>query len=251
MILRVVGFLEYGSALRNFDELLRTASPEELKAIDEVVASRPEFTVYTNISRRIRNAPSSLIERAESQTGSYERRGFAWVVALARTEIGAMLATFAAFPSPFEVVRPSKFEMAAYKELLLDGSQTHYFAMANDPEARRVARQIPDSRMLAYIRRLTMARHFLFAAVRSRAGELTPLQTEEAFSQKRDLEKALGDYSSTVAEFVSAMNYRQQSTKTNTTEREYVEACGLLLRIEPKQIASGRASVSTPSPGGP
>lgn len=244
-----MGFLEYGSALRAFDELLRTASPEELKAIDSFVASRPEFTVYTNISRRIRTAPTSLLEKPDSQTGSFERRGFAWVVALARTELGAMLATFARFPSPFEVVRPSKFEMAAYKELLLDGSQTHYLALANDPEARKVARQIPDSRMLAYLRRLTMARHFLFAAVRSRTGELTPLQTAEVFSQKRDLEKAIGGYAASITDFVSALNYQQQSSKTSSTTKAMVNACDIQLRNEPAALAAGTARVTTP--GGP
>lgn len=239
-----MGFLEYGSALRNFDQLLKTATSEELKAIDEIVESLPQFTVYTNLSRRIRRAPSSLAEQPESSDDRFRQRGFAPVVALARAELGGILATFTSHPAPFEVVGPTPYELAAYKELLLDGAQTHYLALLNDPQARLVARKIPDTQTLAYIRRVTEARHFLIAAVRGLLPKLSPLQIEESMSQKRNLEDIASAYTSSVAEYVASQNYSKSSTQSTTSTSSVVEACRRQLRNEPKALALGTARVT-------
>lgn len=89
-------------------------------------------------------------------------------------EAGAILGTFTTLPSPFEVVGPTKWEMAAYRELLMDGAQTHYWAIANDPNAPSSNTatdflRAPGPEMLAYIRRLNLARSMLNAAAMSNA----------------------------------------------------------------------------------
>jgi len=52
LINRLVGFLEYSKALEAFDQLAALATSEEMSAIDDIIKSEPEFTVYTNLSRR-------------------------------------------------------------------------------------------------------------------------------------------------------------------------------------------------------
>ena len=250
---RVVGFLEYGVALRYFDALLQQLTPEELKAVDAIVGDRPEFAVHTNIAKRVQAAPSSLVPvsaSTSSEQSKTERRGLAWVMALARVEVGGVLATFTGHPSPFEAVGPSKYEMSAYQQLLLDGAQTHYWALANDPEARRVAKIVPDTQTLAYIRRLNVAQHFLVAAIQSQSNNLNPLQIAEAMKQKQQLEGLRGVYSSNVAEYIALMNSRQEvTTKKLRPEQTSVEACFAQLRYEPKALARGAAQSTTT--GGP
>jgi hypothetical protein len=165
---------------------------------------------------------------------------------LARVEVGGILATFTQFPAPFEAVGPSQYELPAYKQLLLDGSQTHYWALARDPEARRVAKIEPNTETLAYIRRLTVARHFLFAAIRGYAGNITPLQLTEAASQKKNLDDLRDTYSSNVAQYLAALNFRTKSTKSKTNNRYLVDACNIQLAAEPRSLAKGTATSSTP-----
>ena len=49
----------------------------------------------------------------------------AWVVALARLEVGAVLATYTDHPRPFHAAGPSRYERAAYREPLEDAMHTH------------------------------------------------------------------------------------------------------------------------------
>jgi hypothetical protein len=247
LILRVVGFLEYASALRNFDELLATATPEELSAIDAVVSSRPEFAVYANLSRRVRRAPSTLAETQSEAEDTFQRRGLPWVIALARVEMGGMIATFLEHPAPFAAVQPSAYEMEAYKELVLDGSQSHFWALTNDPNVQSVARQKPDAQMLAYIRRLGVARHFLFAAARSHAPQLNALQIQEALAQKTTLEDTLGDYRGNLQSYLESRNQTARTSSSKTTwSGDVVNACYKQLAREPKALAMGTAKVTTP-----
>jgi len=233
--------MEYGTALRYLDDLLRQLKPEELAAVDAIVSKRAEFTVYTNIARRVQSAPTSLVPPAEIEQGKTERRGLPWVLALARVELGGILATFGSHPSPFEAVGPSQYEMPAYKQLLLDGAETHYWALAQDPEARRIAKIDPTVETLAYIRRLSVARHFLYAAIRSNAAEINQIQLAEAMVQKENLDKLRNVYSSNVADYLASLNYSKQSTTSKTTGKWWLDGCRQQLAKEPQALATGGA----------
>ncbi|MFT3878832.1 MAG: hypothetical protein QM703_04120 [Gemmatales bacterium] len=91
-----------------------------MAAIDKLVASRPQFMVYSQLANRFQKGTNG--SSATSQNGA-ARKGLTWVVALARLEAGAILATFTTIPAPFEIVGPSQYEMPAYKELLMDGAK--------------------------------------------------------------------------------------------------------------------------------
>ncbi|MCH7728085.1 MAG: hypothetical protein IH991_16650, partial [Planctomycetes bacterium] len=171
MIYRLVGFYEYVNALREFDQLVQTASPQELEAMDEIVKDYNEYAVFANLSRRIQTDSSSLAEKGAADDDNFQRRGLGWVMALARVEVGAMLAGFTDVPQPFAVVRPTQFEMPAYRELLEDGLRTHYWSLIRDPAVQLVIAQSlkePNHQTLAYVRRLSITRKFLHAV--SQAG---------------------------------------------------------------------------------
>ena len=94
LIYRLVGYLEYAKALENFDKLAAMAKYEEMNAIDEIIKSEPEFTIYTNLSRALEQGRSSLGEKPNGPSDDFARKGFRWITALARVELGAMLAGF-------------------------------------------------------------------------------------------------------------------------------------------------------------
>src|SRR5437773_1672294 len=89
---RLVGYLEYSRALSLLDPLVTGATTDELRMMDQIVTSREEFTVYTNLSRRIPKKGASSLDEPAGAAAKYGQRGLAWVMGLARVELGAMVA---------------------------------------------------------------------------------------------------------------------------------------------------------------
>lgn len=244
VLVRVVGTFEYLSSLRNLDAFLSSASSEELAAADKFVTARPQFTVYTQLADRFRQGSASQPLQLDRQTAA-QKKGLMWVVALARLEAGAILGTFTKLPAPFETVGPTRWELPAYKELLMDGAQTHFLALNNDANVAIVARKIPDTEMLSYIRRLNLARSMLSAAARSNAQELSPEDWLQVQSQDRQLLLTLGRFSQRVNGYVASLNNTNVSKTTSERIKSEVIACGAQLAGEQRELAAGTARVRT------
>jgi hypothetical protein len=240
LVYRVVGTLEYLSALRNLDAFLSSASPEEIAVADKIVSSRPQFTVVTRLSDRFR--PGSQQWTFGGQ-GAAEKRGLMWVVALARLEAGAIVGTFTTLPAPFEIVGPSRWEMPAYRELLMDGALTHVWALANDPSVAAIALKPPDSEVLAFIRRINLTRAMLSAAARSNAQELSPQNWSLLVEQDRQLLATRNRYSAALARYVASQNYSLVNSSVTAQQRAIVRACGAQLAAEQQELAAGTAKV--------
>ena len=212
------------SALRHLDAFLKNATQDELKAADDIVRSRPQFAVYSQLAERFRpgNAPPAKETTgsadSKTQSRSPERRGLMWVVALARLEAGAIIGTFTTIPAPFEVVGPTEYEMPAYKELLMDGAQMHFWGLANDAHLPDVTKSIPGTEMLAYLRRLNLARKMLSAAVRSNAKELTPQQWSQVVEQDQKMLELRDGFEVTITAYVISLNRVSQSSSTGTSK---------------------------------
>jgi len=188
----MVGSYEYDQALNHFDQLLQIANSEELAAIDEIVKQHDQYAVYTNLSRKVEKGESSLAEPKKAKDDQFERRGLAWVIALARIEMGAMLATFSDLPTPFAAVSPGLYELPAYLELLLDGARTHYWALFSDPFLKQIAAKTilkPDHQTNAYVRRLAVARAFVYAVAKMGADRFSDQQRTELLNWKNQLDQ--------------------------------------------------------------
>lgn len=212
---RLVGFYEYSQALQHLDGLARSATATELDAIDTIVKSEPEFTVFTNLARRLEQGRSTLFEQPEQAGDDFSRRGIRWVTALARVELGAMLAGYTEHPNPFAAVAGAGYDAAEFRELILDGAKMHYWSLSGDAEMKRVFdRFAPDSRTLAYIRRLNVGNAFVSAAgVVGNFGLDTP-QAAELTKYHR----SIGDYraglQAQIAIYLTAVQ-RQTSSRTS------------------------------------
>ncbi|MEX2118907.1 MAG: hypothetical protein WD847_04790 [Pirellulales bacterium] len=177
-------------ALSQLDRLLDAISPEELRVVEEIIAARPELAVETNVARNLQRKPSLLSEQGSHAGDDFVRRGLAWVMALARVELGAMAAGFTDEEDPFSLARPSNYELPAYIEVLSDGMRSHYWSLAADRVAKNPRQAgLSDSQAVAYVRRVHVALSFL-RAFRDRARpHLAPAQITELRRWENDLEK--------------------------------------------------------------
>ena len=217
---RLVAYFEYQHALLRFDALLKIATAKDLKTIDEIIAERREFTIFTNLSRRVEKGRSTLTEKPKKPGDDFKRKGLAWVVALARVEVAAMRAAFTRTKRAFEKIGPSRFELPAYGEMLLDGLRTHYWSLAADPRLRDVTKgRLTLRQMLTYSRRLLLARSFHDAVIRLGKGSFNNAQQAELKTWGRNLGKLHG-------KILSRIQIRLDST--NALQKELLKQSGLI-----------------------
>jgi hypothetical protein len=175
----VVGFYEYTNALQNFESLVQSATPEELEVIEAIIAKRDELEIATNLSAKIPHPPHLFDEVANDPNERFVRRGLAWLMALARVEVAATTAGFTPQKRPFEFVGATDFELSAYREMVLDGLRTHYWALQNDSDLPTVRKgRVGMHTLIVYGRRLFLAREMV-TAVRLAALDPTPEQLQE------------------------------------------------------------------------
>ncbi len=237
-----VGFVEYGNALANFSELLKSASEEELAAMDQIVAEKDEFIVYSNLSQKLQTGPSSLTEPASADGEKEAKRGLAWVIALARTEFGAMLAGYSDVPVPFATVPLHPYDAEQYNRLLLDGAGSHYWSLVNDPALKQVTSKSPQHQIvLAYSRRLLVARSMLSAAIATGQGRYTPIQQRELSTWKESLDELQAGFVLKIQMYLQSET--QITSRTSTKNDEFTRACGRLLRAEQRELREGTARI--------
>ncbi len=237
---RLVGYLEYSRALSLLDYLVTRSTRDELALMDQIVGSRDELTVYTNISRRIPKKVASSLDEPPGSSTSFAKRGLAWMMGLARVELGAMVAGFTGQREPFAVVPPTHFDRMAYGELLLDGARTHYWSLGNDPatavylsyrnrqltaaDKDRGRPEIQEAQAIAYGRRAALAREFVRAIQVFGRGEFTPQQTAELNAWEEELD----DLVDTIAYKVLGLGDYANATTSTSVATQKVHAGELL-----------------------
>jgi hypothetical protein len=175
LVYRIVGFIEYAQAVQFLDTFVEEASEAELAVAEEIIRSQPAFRIDTNLSRRI-ETPGTLSEQSPNPRDEFRRDGLEWMLALARVELGAMLAGFTSHAEPFLSLVPTihrkerekagPFGSAAYAELLLDGLRTHYWAIVReDVIADYYKAGVPENHLLTYGRRAILGRQFVRAVL--------------------------------------------------------------------------------------
>ena len=226
LVNRLVGFLEYAKALESFDELAALAKYDEMKAIDEILKSEPEFTVYTNLSRRLEQGRSSLAETPRGPSDDFARQGFNWVTALARVEVGAMLAGFTDHPTPFAAVAGKGYDIAEYKEMLIDGAKLHFWALTNDPDFAELGRGFkPNGAMLTYVRRLNVATAFVYAAGGLTGLELSPRQQNEVVAYAKNLDGARASLKNAIQAYLSLVDSKTNTSSSTRGSSQIAEFC--------------------------
>ena len=241
LVYRIVGFLEYGMAVKHLDQFIRRASPEELEIADGIVRRRPQFDVRIQLSQGLAGA-SPLNERVRLQGGDRTASGLAWVVALARVELGAMLAGFTSASRPFQMTAPTAYETEAYREILTDGLLVHDWSLKHDPAIANYPRTgVPEEHAVTYGRRLGVARQFLDASREFSRTRLSPGQQAELNSWERDYRRL-----ELVLLYCLAQKVSVSGEKSEVTSRR-IMGCPPLLDAARRELGSeavaGRDSV--------
>ena len=254
-------------ALGYFEELLRRSTDEEIQAISDFISDHESFTVYSDLSRRLASNPkiaakmkattplkstkwvSAEASESDGNTDSlsntespHSKKGLAWVMGLARIEFASVLAAFTTTPDPFVSVKPTAYELPAYKSLLADGVRMHYWSLHHDPELKKVSGMIPENpKVLSYSRRLGLARKMMTALAKAGMGELNPYQYRELASWKRDLDGLHAGLLSNIQTYLKGVKESTVSTSETTTQQEIVEACAAQLHAEERELKTGEA----------
>ena len=184
----------------------------------------------------------------------FSRHGLEWMLALARVELGAMLAGFTSHAEPFislspttykqERVKTIPFGTAAYGELLMDGLRAHYWSIVREeliPNYYKTG--VSENHLLTQSRRAIVGRQFVRAVLQfsggGNAGENLPppqraeLQTwDETFAKVQRimlycLTFKLGQQKSTTTERTDYAivhrlfrNHRDMTNQTTTDQRD-------------------------------
>jgi len=221
ILYRTVGYYEYQNALNLLDELIRISTPTEIAVYDKIISPQDQFAIYTNLSRFSKEKPNSFSSVAIDR--DYRRTGLAWIMALSRLELMAMINVYGNEEDLSQRVQPSQFETNAFKHLLMDGMRTHYWALVNDQYFKKIMAESivnADAETIAYARRLNLVTSFIQAVEQYLSGELTDLQRQELAvwrSQITMLNKQLVD---NIRHYLSQQSV-QKGVDTKTREFSY------------------------------
>ena len=163
---RFVGSFEYLNALGHFERLASISTPEEISVYDKVLNERAEFTFFNGLNTAFAQPPDLSKANPEERTrfsDQFQKGGLAWMMALARIEVGATLSMYSDEKFPYESIMASKFGSDEYLQLLLDDVTAHMKSLANEGMFKTILRfnHRPDTWTLAYLRRLKLVKDML------------------------------------------------------------------------------------------
>lgn len=159
----MVGYLEYEQALRALEELVKTSTEEELRIADTIVREWDRHVVRMD-DRHIAQASDSAQRQQPSDVKAVDRRGLAWVMALARIERAAMIVVTMLDNSTFSSLQCSSFEEQALQTLLEHDAATSWWSLRQDPVYRQLEEndltKLNPHVVQTYYQRLTMVEAF-------------------------------------------------------------------------------------------
>lgn len=216
---RLVGSYEYLKAIQNINRLTAISSKSEIKVYDALIASQNEFSFYSGIATdyglvSVDSLPDNERELIES---TYKRQSLAWLLALARVEIGATISMYGFSNDPFGQVGMSNFGIREYTEILLDDLTTHLKAVKNDQgfqEAVYVRK--PNSDTMAYLRRARLINDLLDKVMLS--------NNEELVIAAKPYSRGVSDYIKSIAKRIESASKPEWSLSFESTSPEKLAA---------------------------
>lgn len=244
MVRRLVGFHEYGHALDHLDRLVSMCEEEDIVAIDKILDDHHEFDLFVKLPDGFRPGTSDGSEELRD----HRRRGLAWVIALARVEFGAMVAGFTTHPNPYQLVQPSSLEYAETLQLLLEGVEGHFRALndagTTDAQTKKLYGDNQIKSTLAKARRVRIARVMLQALEKVDLANYSERQTIELTAVQRELNRQQKDLRDMITIWLAERKSRQKTVSSSSFENKFVNACGIQLAAERRELEAGTATVT-------
>ena len=163
---RLVGTYEYLKAIENFDQLVELSSSIEIKTYDRIIAAQREMAFFSGIATDYGIEKISRLPADEQLliNSFYRRNTLAWLLALAKVEVGATISMYGKSDDPFNAIGIGKtnFGKNEYAEIISDDLASHLKAVAGDPGFQNAMNvQKPNSDTLAYLRRAKLIQDLL------------------------------------------------------------------------------------------
>ena len=169
---RLVGTYEYDRALKLLTQLVAKSTKEEIKVYDKVLGERAEFNFLNGIGLEFDQRPdlakANNLDRKKFND-KFKKGGLAWMMALAKVELGATFSMWGDAQFPFESLFVTEFDVEQFKAILVDDVVAHLRHLRDDPLFKKVLqnKHIPDSNTVAYLRRLKLLTDMLVTLGRS------------------------------------------------------------------------------------
>ena len=160
---RLVGSYEYLNAIDFIEKLAAMSDAQEISVYDDIIETQRELSFVCGIATdygliRVSDLPEAEQSLIES---TYKRHSLAWLLALARVEVGATISMYGYSQDPFGVFANSSFGRDEYLEILTDDLTNHLKTVANDQGFQNANLQKLDSDTLAYLRRAKLMNDLL------------------------------------------------------------------------------------------
>lgn len=245
---RLVGTYEYDQCLNQLSNLIATSSEEQIAVYDEMLGVRPEFSFVSGVEmsglngRKPGDAPREWLD-------PFKRRGLAWMMALAKLELGATMSLYGKSKLPFTAYPPTQFDLDAFMRIMLDDTIAQMSNLANDPGFQFVLRSNRiDTWTLAYLRRIKLIRdmtNVLFALN-------DPVITAQLYPYEKDLKKKQEGLAARVLASQMEVTETRKSTGVYNTEDRYGGTCKELAhRLQGNGTGSPSSTGSTSPSGSP
>jgi hypothetical protein len=189
---RLVGSYEYANAVYDLQRLIEQSSIDEIRVYNEILKTHPEFSLYAGMEvqgkmpRDWKPEDASDVARYDSL---YKKRGLAWMLALAKVELGATLAAYTDSKTPFLTFAPTLFDREEFTQILLEDCIDHVQALNKESIFKKVMkmRGSANNETLAYLRRIKLIRDMMDVLKQSEmpglAAKIRPVEKDLERSQ--------------------------------------------------------------------
>ena len=225
MLPRIVGFYEYHNALKIFDQLAALSTEEEMKVYDKALQDRPEFDIFVGHPGTAQLGAERVVFRK-----AFKQSGLSWVTALARVELGSMIASFSDREDPFKEVAPTKFDAAEFNQLLSEGWASHLIslqklAQMNEAAKGKLAPGERGGAIVKIARRSKLASDMVVVA----AGTMNPATSEGKYEQLQKDYDQLQGYRDQLARELRREVSRARNTSWNQSSWQtgHIPSCAL------------------------
>ena len=211
---RIVGSYEYGTALSNLGELVDSSTPEQIEVYDKLIEMNSEYSFYSGVVSNLGldTDPSSSEEESNEEESNpdyaesgYLKHSLAWMMALARVELGATMSMYGDDEDPFGqavMVGGVGFGAKEYLSVLVDYAAAHLKAAQADSSYVHALKPEEEvcSSTLNHLRRTQLINDMLAKVVSSQVPEVVAVARPYAEVAQRyvdDMTKKINNATST------------------------------------------------------
>ena len=178
---RIVGSYEYGTSLSNFGKLVDSSTPEQIEVYDKLIGMKSEYSFYSGVASNmgLDTDFSSLDQDSSTDVeSSYLKHSLAWMMALARVELGATMSMYGdGMEDPFGkavTLGGVGFGAEEYLSVLVDDVAAHLKAVQNDDSYIRTLAPEEEvgSLTLNHLRRTQLINDMLGKVISSQIPEI-------------------------------------------------------------------------------